>query len=150
MRVGRQEADMRKGMWVAGAVMACVVAVSGPLAAADKREEAAQESALAWLALVDAGQYDESWEKAAPLFKQALTKDKWREALGAARQPLGKLVSRKLMSSSYTEHLPGAPDGRYVVLQYETVFEHKAQAVETITPAADASGTWRVSGYYIK
>jgi hypothetical protein len=46
--------------------------------------------------------------------------------------------------------MPGAPDGEYVVVQYETEFERKASAVETITPERDKSGTWRVSGYYIK
>jgi hypothetical protein len=46
--------------------------------------------------------------------------------------------------------LPGAPEGRYVVIQYETVFENKASAVETITPMLDPDGAWRVSGYLIR
>jgi len=46
--------------------------------------------------------------------------------------------------------MPGAPDGEYVVIQYETEFEKKASAVETVTPERDKNGTWRVSGYYIK
>ncbi|HWN92533.1 MAG TPA: DUF4019 domain-containing protein, partial [Verrucomicrobiae bacterium] len=46
--------------------------------------------------------------------------------------------------------LPGAPDGEYVVIQYETAFENKASAVETITPMLDKDGSWRISGYYIK
>ena len=43
----------------------------------------------------------------------------------------------------------GAPDGEYVVLQFQADFENKAQAVETITPMLD-EGQWRVSGYYIR
>jgi hypothetical protein len=46
--------------------------------------------------------------------------------------------------------VPGAPDGQYVLIQFETVFEKKAQSIETITPMLDADRTWRVSGYYIK
>jgi hypothetical protein len=68
----------------------------------------------------------------------------------AVRAPLGKLVSRKLKSRQYAESLPGAPDGKYVVIQYDTVFENKKSAVETVTPMQDADGAWRVSGYYIK
>ena len=34
--------------------------------------------------------------------------------------------------------------------RFESSFEHKASAVETVTPMKDADGTWRVSGYYIK
>jgi hypothetical protein len=47
-----------------------------------------------------------------------------------ARKPFGKLVSRKVKSRQATDHLPGAPDGKYVVIQYETVFEAKASATE--------------------
>jgi hypothetical protein len=71
-------------------------------------------------------------------------------ALTGARQPLGKLVSRKLKSATYTKTAPGAPDGEYVVIQYETSFADKASAVETITPMLDKDGQWRVSGYFIK
>ena len=46
--------------------------------------------------------------------------------------------------------LPGAPDGKYVVIQYDTVFENKSSAVETIIPMADPDGAWRVSGYFIR
>ena len=66
------------------------------------------------------------------------------------RTPLGKVVVRKLKSKKFTETMPGAPDGEYVVIQYETTFENKKSAVETVTPMLDKDGKWRVSGYYIK
>jgi len=72
------------------------------------------------------------------------------QALTGVSPPLGKVVSRKLRSRQYSEKLPGAPDGKYVVIQYETVFEKKASAVETITPMLDPDGVWRVSGYLIR
>jgi hypothetical protein len=37
-----------------------------------------------------------------------------------------------------------------VVIQYETVFEKKQAAIDTITPMLENDGKWRVSGYYIK
>jgi len=46
--------------------------------------------------------------------------------------------------------MPGAPDGKYVIIQYDTVFENKASAVETVTPMVDPDGSWRVSGYFIR
>ena len=70
--------------------------------------------------------------------------------VGNVRGPLGKLVSRKLKSREYTEKMPGAPDGKYVVIQYDSVFEKKASAVETVTSMADPDGAWRVSGYFIR
>jgi len=46
--------------------------------------------------------------------------------------------------------LPGAPDGDYVVIQFQTSFANKASAVETITPMRDRDGAYRVSGYFIR
>ena len=68
----------------------------------------------------------------------------------AVRKPLGQTVSRSLKSKQYQTVLPGAPDGEYVVIQFNTSFEHKRSAVETVTPMKDKDGKWRVSGYYIK
>ena len=127
------------------ALLFCVTAV-----AQEKPEQLAQHSAESWLQGIDSGNYAGSWDQAAALFKGAVTKEQWKSALTATRTPLGKLVSRKLRSATYTKSLPGAPDGEYVVLQYDTSFEHKQSAIETITPMLDKDGVWRVSGYFIK
>jgi len=108
------------------------------------------EAAQAWLAMVDAGGYGKSWDEAAAYFKVALPKDQWERSLQAVRKPLGKVVSRVMKKSTYTKSLPGAPDGQYVVIQYNTSFENKKSAVETVTPMLDKDGKWRVSGYFIK
>jgi hypothetical protein len=118
--------------------------------AQQKPEQLAQQSAKPWLALVDSGKYGESWEQAAQFFKAALTKEQWQSALRASRRPLGKVLTRNLKSATFTKTLPGAPDGEYVVIQYESSFEHKQAAVETVTPMLDKDGQWRVSGYYVK
>ena len=112
--------------------------------------DAAEKSARAWLALVDGKKYDASWDQAASLFRKAVEKKQWSGTIESVRDPLGKVLSRKLVKASYSESLPGAPDGKYVVIQFETKFEHKSSAVETITPMMDTDGSWRVSGYFIK
>jgi len=110
----------------------------------------AKKAATSWLATVDAGRYEKSWDDAAALFRQAVTKDAWEHALNAAREPLGAVVERKLKSATFARELPGAPDGEYVVIQFDTRFANKASAVETITPMRDPDGVWRVSGYLIR
>ncbi len=113
-------------------------------------ERLAKQSSESWLALVDSGKYADSWDEAAQLFKAAVTKDQWQGMLHATRDPLGKLVSRTVKSASYTKTLPGAPDGEYVVIQYDSSFEHKQSATETVVPMLDKDGKWRISGYFIK
>ena len=113
-------------------------------------EDAGRAAASLWLSLVDAGKYAQSWDEASSLFRNAVTKEQWEKTMHASRDPLGKMISRKLKSATYTHTLPGAPDGEYVVVQYETSFEHKQSAIETVTPMLDTDGNWRVSGYFIK
>jgi Protein of unknown function (DUF4019) len=136
----------------AGAALVMSALLLAPRASSTqaKPEDLAAPRAEAWLALVDQGQYAQSWDEAAELFKGAVTREQWAAAAKGARAPLGRLVSRQLKSARYAESLPGAPDGKYVVLQYAAVFENKRSAVETVTPMLDPDGAWRVSGYYVK
>ena len=113
-------------------------------------QEAAQKSAEQWLALVDAGNFAESWKTAAGYFQAAVSQDQWEHTIVAVRKPLGDLVSRKFKSAQYTKSVSGAPDGEYVVLQFDTSFANKKEAVETVTPMLDPDGQWKVSGYYIR
>jgi hypothetical protein len=122
-----------------------------PAAYADEKDEVAkaQRAATAWLALTDGGKYADSWDSSASLFKAAITKADWEKALKSARSPLGALKSRKLKSATFARSLPGAPDGEYVVIQFDAQFENKAAVIETVTPMREKDGSWRVSGYYI-
>jgi len=124
--------------------------IVGSLHANEVAEKAAVTAAGVWVSLVDGEDYGESWNQASALFKTAVTKEQWQQSLKAVRTPLGKMVARKLKSKQYTKSLPGAPDGEYVVIQYETTFEKQQSAIETVTPMLDKDGKWRVSGYYIK
>lgn len=112
--------------------------------------EEAVTAANTWLAIVDAAKYGDSWEQTCAFFKGVVTKDQWVKQAGGVRGPLGPVQSREMASAEYTRTLPGAPDGEYVVIQYRTKFENKADAVETVTPMRDPDGVYRVSGYYIR
>lgn len=132
---------------ISGRLALCAaVATAGNL----EREKAALLSAERWLALVDEEKYGESWEEASELFRNAVKQDQWEQSARAVRKPLAKVISRKVKSEKYTTSLPGAPDGEYVVIQFQSSFEHKKSAVETVTPMMDKDGRWRVSGYYIR
>ena len=133
----------------AGVVCLLVVACN-VLGADEEKEAAAVKAAEQWLTLVDEGRYSESWQEAAGYFRSAVGKEQWKQAMQAARKPLGKLVSRKAGSTTFKTSLPGAPDGEYVIIVFETSFENKKAAVETVTPMVDEDGKWRVSGYFIK
>lgn len=123
---------------------------SEPSAVDESVTASARQAVESWLALVDQGKYDESWDESAKVFQSGVDRQKWHQMVGAVRGPLGSLVSRALKSADYKTSLPGVPDGKYVVIQYDTSFANKAAAIETITPMQDSDGRWKVSGYYIR
>ena len=104
------------------------------------KEEAALAAAVNWLTMVDEGKYSESWQAAAGYFRNAIKQEQWDEMLKAYRLPLGKLVSRNVKSKIYKTSVPGAPDGEYVVIQFETSFKNKKEATETVTPMMEGDG----------
>lgn len=112
--------------------------------------EAAEKSARAWLALTDNGQYLASWEQASSFFRAAVTAEDWGSALERARSPFGALLSRATGTSTYATTLPGAPDGEYVVFEFNSAFENKAAAVETVTVMKDIDTAWRIAGYFVR
>ena len=130
--------------------MLIMLALSTTALCEDQGEKAATASANQCLSQVDRGDYSGSWESAAPVFKNAVSKDQWAKMLQAKRAPLGNVLSRNLKSAVYTTALPGAPDGQYVVIVYESSFEHKKSAIETVTPSLGKDGQWRASGYFIR
>jgi len=120
-----------------------------PLKADEGAEEAAAASAREWLDLVDEGRYSCGWDAAAPAFKKTMTREQWDRAVHSVREPLGRCVSRTLKSHQLVDSFPGGPSGPYVVLRFETEFENRRGAVETVTPARGGDASWRVAGYYI-
>lgn len=114
------------------------------------REAVAQGEALLWLSLVDSNKHDASWNEMSPAFKKEVSKRKWKSTVTDIRKPLGKVVSRKAKSAEYTKELAGAPEGEYVVAKFDTAFENKSAAVETVTLVLGTDLNWRVSSYFVK
>ena len=136
--------------FLAGLVLISMILVSVAYGADAIQKKDALAAAENWIAMIDKGEYAESWKEAAEYFKTAVSQNQWVNSLQAVRKPLGKLNSRIVKSETYKTSLPGAPDGEYVVIQFTTSFENKKSAIETVTPMKDKDGKWRVSGYFIK
>ena len=118
--------------------------------AEDNFEKGASAAAETWLGQVDAGDYAGSWREASTYVQGAITEQAWVASLTRVRPPLGQRLSRQLKQVQHTQSVPGAPDGDYVVMQFDTRFEHKQAAVETVTFMQEKHGTWKAAGYYIK
>jgi serine/threonine protein kinase/Tfp pilus assembly protein PilF len=127
-------------------------ASSNSVSASDSQPQTreAVSAAQKWLALIDRGNYSETWNEASAIFRGAVTEPGWENSMTTFRQPLGELISRKLKSAESMTELPGVPDGQYVVMQFETSFAGKKSTIETVTFMLEKDGQWKSAGYFIK
>jgi hypothetical protein len=130
--------------------LASLTSIAAVRAADTSATAQATAASSEWLAVIDAGEYGKSWDAAAAVLRQNITKPQWERAAGAVRKQTGALKSRELQSAQPAHELPGVPAGDYVVLTYRSSFADAPTATETVTPMREADGTWRVAGYYIK
>lgn len=114
------------------------------------QDHAAALAAMQWLKLLDAGDYEGTWALAGAPFKNAVTAREWSGAAFGTRGQLGALKERKNKSVQLANSLPGAPDGEYAVVQFDSVFEKKEKGQESLTLLRETDGTWRVVGYFIR
>lgn len=131
-------------------VAALVVLLSIAGAHAQEPDTKAARAAVdSWLNLIDTGNYAKSWDEAATFFKSAVPSETWQGAVKTARSPFGALKSRTVRSAIPASKLPGAPEGEYVVFDFDAIFEQKP-AGERVTVVRDKDGAWRVVGYFVK
>jgi hypothetical protein len=116
---------------------------------AEPVSDQAAPSGEAWLRLIDNGKYADSWKEASTYFRSRITEKTWVSTVQGVRAPLGARTSRKLQNLTFTKTLPGAPDGSYAVMVFQTSFQNKASAAEQLTVMADVD-QWRAAGYVIR
>ena len=112
-------------------------------------EVAAATAVEVWLGIVDDGRYPDSWQNAASIFKNTVPRDTWLAMLNDHRQAMGKPLSRRARIRQFSRMLPGAPGGQYMSFIYDTSFENRKVATETVTCVLDVDGQWRVTGYFV-
>ncbi|HEY1661767.1 MAG TPA: DUF4019 domain-containing protein [Verrucomicrobiae bacterium] len=146
----KQEADEEsQASWITNATPTSV-GPSAPTGQSPVVEAPAIPGVQNWLALMDSGDYAQSWDTAGDSFHSTVTKDDWISLAGKVRQPLGSVVSREKISGQPSSTFPGMPDGSYFVEQFATSFTGLASAVETVTFSLEKDGQWKAVAYLIR
>ena len=133
-----------------GLVLITMILVSAASGADTRQKEDALAAAENWLPMIDNGEYAKSWKEAAAYFEKVITEGEWVQSMQDVREPLGKPISRKVKGLTPKTSLPNTPEGKYIVIQFETSFEKGKSGLETVTPQLESDGKWRVAGYHIQ
>lgn len=102
--------------------------------------------AVAWLALVDEGDWDESWRTASSTFQRRMTQEAWAVAAAQLDRPAGPLV-RVQHYAARSASSPGSDAGGSVLVQYQAASDTGARVLETVALIPDGEG-WKVSAYF--
>jgi hypothetical protein len=134
----------------AGAPPASTGVPQGTVNEKDPDVVAARKAALAWLALADAGKFEETWVEAAGSFQKAQTKAAWAKGLSGARPTMGKIVTRTYLNHEIRSALPDLPPGKYITIRFTSVFEKHKDGAESVTLVRDGSRGFRMMSYFLK
>lgn len=107
-------------------------------------ETASVNAARQWLALVDANDWNASWDATGPSFKSLNTAAKWAEVSNQVRKQLGASKGRELISAEFA---PAPPNGVWLV-KFRGHYANKADAIETLSLVREAD-SWKVVGIFI-
>lgn len=118
-----------------------------PITDSDKSIEAARKALESWTLLWDSGKYDESYSALSGFPQKAFDKKTWFTYWTTARKPLGKMKSRKLISTSLVKSLEGIPDHSGAVFKYQSSFENQEAVFEMFSLILEKNGSWRVASY---
>jgi uncharacterized protein DUF4019 len=124
----------------------CVLIVSAAAVSLSPDAEAARQAALAWLQVVDTGNYKHA---ALMMSEEVRGQQDWLSYLNAQRAPLGSANKRQIGDGRHASTIPGLSGVRkYMVIQFKTSFERKPVATEEVV-MAKMGCCWEVSGYSI-
>jgi DNA-binding CsgD family transcriptional regulator len=117
---------------------------SATAAARNAEQTEIARAARDWLALVDAGRWEDSYRGTADSFHAVNTLRVWTDVNERGRVPLGAVLSRADLSVDW---VPAPPAG-YQMVKFRTSFANRPNTVETVTLVREG-GAWRVAGCWI-
>ena len=113
-----------------------------------KRLKDSEEATKKWLSLVDAGEYEKSWDAASKVLQLTVPRAQWKIILDQIRKPLKKAETRKMTDVRVSKDPHGLPPGDYMVFVYQTKFAEKENGYEILTLVFDED-KWQVMTYQV-
>jgi DNA-binding CsgD family transcriptional regulator len=121
------------------------VSTTPSTAAAADETAAVTASARQWLTMLDADDWDGTWNATGQSFKALNTSAIWTDVSKTVRERFGHIKSRELAS---TDFVPAPPAGLWV-LKFRAHYANQANAIETISLMRE-NDSWRVVGVYVE
>ena len=116
-----------------------------PSAGSPSQQAEAAAAAREYLAMIDIGDYDETWERSGSALRDTTNRFVWTNMLKATRRSLGIDADRQVDGSTQPD--AGVPVGEYVLVQFKSK-SGNATATEKVVMQRE-QGAWKIVGYFI-
>lgn len=113
-------------------------------ATAEAEAGSAAGAAEAFLKLIDESRWAESYAATGTQFRKVNTLKVWTEVSERVRSPLGKVLTRKLVTNEY---VPAPPEG-YQLVKFASSYADGSNQVESVSLEWEG-GAWKVVGIVI-
>jgi hypothetical protein len=131
-------------------LLACAPLLLAAAPPSNDDDPEAWHAAQTWLALIDAREYQESWNEASRSFQGAVTARAWAQQAAALRQQSGDPISRELVDTHPVTDPPDLPPGEYLRIRYECECSAAGVVRESLMLVREAGRGWRVARYVVQ
>lgn len=120
-----------------------------PTAGTASEQEQAAAAARRYLALIDQGKYDETWNHAGPALQNMTNKFLWKNTLKLTHKAFGTPPSRELDGFGFTSQIEAdVPVGEYVLVQFKSPSGNTTTTEKVVMQKA--AGSWKIIGYFVE
>ena len=109
-----------------------IVLLAGSVGAKVLTRDHLDNQAGSYLDLLDQDRYEEAWLTMSTFFQALNDQAQWQNRQQVIRAVYGSLLSREFLRISYRQSYSQSPDGQYVIVQYKSIFQNKADTYETV------------------
>ena len=127
-----------------------IVVLIAPVGAETLSRDQLDNKASSYLELLDQGHYEEAWQDMSALFQALNNQSQWQNRQQTIRTAYGALSSRQLRHITYRQSYTLSPDGQYVIVQFKSSYQNKADTTETVVLDCHSTPECSIREYIIR
>jgi len=127
-----------------------IAMLAGPIGAETFSHNHLDSQASNYLKLLDQKHYKKAWLTMSDLFQTLNEQAQWQSRQQIIRSAYGSLISRQFLRINYRQSYASSPDSSYVIIQYKSIFQNKADTNETVVLDCRNSSSCSVRDYILR
>ena len=122
--------------------------VPEPTGGSPAQQAEAEQAARGYLAMIDRGEIDKTWDQAGSALRAQSNKLAWTSVINITHKTLGISAERQVEGFGFSSQIDASvPVGEYVLVQFKSV-SGRTTATEKVVMQKEQS-VWKIVGYFV-